>query len=81
MKDRAITKMNNTLFGKFLGKAPPLEVIPNSLMEMWRGLGPFSMLDMSNGFYLIHCDKQEMMKTVLWEGPWTISGMVLQLMP
>ncbi|XP_039135824.1 uncharacterized protein LOC120273259 [Dioscorea cayenensis subsp. rotundata] len=73
--------MSNSLFLKFLGKAPPLEVVRRLLLEMWRGMGPFTVSDMSNGFFLIHCDKPEMVESVLWEGPWTIGGMVLQLTP
>lgn len=71
----------NFLFGKFLGKAPPLEVVKNSLMEMWKRMGPFSVSDMPNGFYLIRCEKLEMIEAVLCKGPWTIGGMVLQLTP
>lgn len=37
--------------------------------------------DMANGFYLIRCEKPEMVEMVIWEGPWTIGGMVLQLTP
>lgn len=53
MKERAFNRMNNTLFGKFMGKAPPLELVRKTLLEMWRGMGQFSVSDMSNGFYLI----------------------------
>ncbi|XP_039121436.1 uncharacterized protein LOC120258150 [Dioscorea cayenensis subsp. rotundata] len=81
MRTRATNRMANSLFGKFLGKAPPLEVVRKSLTEIWRGMGPFSVSDMSNGFYLIHCEKPEMVESLMWEGPWTISGMVLQLTP
>lgn len=81
MKDRANRRMINSLFSKFLGKAPPLEMVKASLSEMWRGMGPFSVSDMSNGFYLIRCEKQEMVEAVMWERLWTISGMVLQLTP
>lgn len=41
LKDKAMNKMSNSLFGKFLGRAPPLKVVKNSLSEMWRGMGPF----------------------------------------
>lgn len=53
MKEWAFNRMNNTLFGKFMGKAPPLELVRKTLLEMWRGMGQFSVSDMSNGFYLI----------------------------
>lgn len=81
LKERVSNRMNNSLFSKFLGREPPLDIVKNSLSEMWRGMGPFSVSDMSNMFYLIQCEKQEMDDSVLYEGPWTISGMVLQLMP
>lgn len=66
LKEREICKMSNSLFGKFLGKAPPLEVVLRSLLEMWRGMGSFTVSDMSNGFFLIRCDNPEMVESVLW---------------
>lgn len=57
MQVRATNRMANSLFGKFLGKAPPLEMVKRSLQEMWRGMGPFSISDMYNGFYFIRCEK------------------------
>lgn len=81
LKAHVSNRLTNSLFGKFLGKAPPLEVIKNSLMATWRGMGPFSVLDMPHGFYLINYKKPEMVEAVLREGPWMIGGMVLQLTP
>lgn len=34
LKDRVSSKMSNSLFGKFLGRAPPLELVRTSLQEM-----------------------------------------------
>lgn len=44
-------------------------------------MGPFSVADIPNGFYLICCDKLEMVEAVIYEGAWTIRCMVLQLTP
>ncbi|KAJ0961561.1 hypothetical protein J5N97_001546 [Dioscorea zingiberensis] len=35
---------------------------------------------MANGFFLIRCETEKMMETILEEGPWTINGMVLHLL-
>lgn len=50
-------------------------------MEMYRVMGPFSVLDMSKWFYLIRYKKPEMVSSIMWEKPWTVSRMVLQLTP
>lgn len=52
MKERVLRRITNTLFGTFLGKAPPLELVRKALSNMWRGMGPFTVSDMSNDFYL-----------------------------
>lgn len=65
MKDHAYFRKTNSLFVKFLGKAPPLEIVKNSLTELWRGKGPFFVSDMSNGFYLIYCEKLEMVEAMM----------------
>ncbi|KAJ0984231.1 hypothetical protein J5N97_002587 [Dioscorea zingiberensis] len=71
--------MYTMVFGKFLGRAPPLGVAREALTRLWGHLGEFSVADMLNGFFLIRYSTSEMMETILTEGPWTVNGMVLHI--
>lgn len=75
---RAFNHMQCALFGKFLGKALPLDQIKLVLTDLWKGLGSFSVADMTNGFNLIRCQSEDIPETILMQGPWTVEGLVLQ---
>lgn len=73
--------MNTCLYAKFLGKALPLDQAKLALADAWRGLGNFSVADLPNGFYFINCESEKMQCHLLYEGPWTVAGRILQLSP
>lgn len=79
--DRAFNRMKIFLYGKFLGKALPLNQVKAILYNLWRGMGSFFVANLLNGFYFIQCPSSDMVDSLLHEGPWTINGMVLQLIP
>ncbi|XP_039134867.1 uncharacterized protein LOC120272170 [Dioscorea cayenensis subsp. rotundata] len=72
-------KMHSALYAKFLGKSLPLDQAKHALADAWKGLGEFSITDLPNGFYFIRCESIEMQSKLLWDGPWTIDGRILQL--
>ncbi|XP_072954595.1 uncharacterized protein [Typha angustifolia] len=74
-------KWKRTLFGKFLGRGLSLERLKSILARLWRGISGFSASDMDNGFYAFRFDKDEDMDYVRRNGPWTITGKVLKLIP
>lgn len=45
--------------------------------ELWQ----VSPADLPNGYYFIRCESPEMQGRLLWEGPWTMAGWILQLSP
>ncbi|KAJ0981964.1 hypothetical protein J5N97_010219 [Dioscorea zingiberensis] len=71
--------MQTVVYGKFLGRAPPLGIVREALSRFWADLGEFTVADMPNGFFLIRCGTTEMTEVILTEGPWSINGMVLHL--
>ena len=80
-KSMAESWFSNALYGKFLGRAPPLDTVKNSLLERWSVWGETSIADLPNGYFLIRCSSQIALHNILFEGPWTINGLVLQLLP
>lgn len=73
--------MQTSLYAKFLGKALPLDQAKLALADAWRGIGSFTVADLPNGFYFIKCESSEMQDRLLWDGPWTVAGRILQLSP
>lgn len=81
MKFQVETRFSNVLYGKFLGWTSLLDVNKPVLLERWRQWGDVSIADHLNGYFLIQCSSQVVMHNMLFEGPWTVNGMVLQLSP
>ncbi|KAJ0970134.1 hypothetical protein J5N97_023011 [Dioscorea zingiberensis] len=73
-------KMKGSLYGKFLGRPPPLEVVRENLSKLWETWGDVTVADMANGFFLIRCSSEKMMEEILVEGPWTVNGLTLHLL-
>lgn len=42
-------------------------------------VGVFYIADMPNSYFYVKCENIEMLKMVIFKGPWTVSGMVFQL--
>ncbi|XP_039138906.1 uncharacterized protein LOC120276249 [Dioscorea cayenensis subsp. rotundata] len=71
--------MQTVLYAKFLGKSLPLDQAKLALSDAWKGLGDFSISDLPNGFYFVRCSSLDMQAKLLWDGPWTVDGRILQL--
>lgn len=78
---RARIRFQTALYGKFFGKSPPFEQVKEILSSKWNELGNFQISDLPNGYLLIRCGTEEVMKRMLFEGPWAVNGIVLQLTP
>lgn len=79
VRTRASECFQNALYGKFLGKTPPLELIQSTLTEKWLVWGSCHIGVMLNGYFFVQCESIEMMKAIMLEGPWMANGMVFQL--
>lgn len=55
---------HNGLYVKFLGKAPPLEVVQRVLVDRWKIWGSCSVTDMPNGYFLVQCENIGLLKKV-----------------
>lgn len=79
--NRGRMKFQYALYGKLFGKAPTFEQVKTTLLDKWSGIGEVFISDLPNGFLLIHCSSEKVMKRLLLEGPWSVNGMILQLSP
>lgn len=57
--------MQTSLYAKFLGKALPLEEAKLAMADAWRGMGDFSVADLPNGYYFVHCKSMEIQSRLL----------------
>ncbi|XP_073014480.1 uncharacterized protein [Typha latifolia] len=62
-----------------MGAYVPLPRLKAMLAKLWNGIDGFAVSDMAEGFYVFRFDKEEYMMYVLTNGPWTLGGMVLNL--
>lgn len=58
-----------------------MEQVRLALKERWKGLDEFKVVDLPNGYYFINCESQEMQLKLIFDGPWTMNGLILQLAP
>lgn len=78
---RVSLRFQTLLYGKFFGKSPPFEQVKEILSSKWNEIGIFQISDLPNGYLLIQCGTLEAMQRLLFEGPWAVNGIVLQLAP
>lgn len=48
-------QFSNALYGKFLGRAPSLDVVKTTLLDKWKDWGEVSIANLPNGYFLIQC--------------------------
>lgn len=77
--DKARLRFQNALYGKFFGKPPPFEQVKKILTTLWSNVGEVLISDLPNGYLLLRCASQDVMHKILFEGPWTVNGIILQL--
>lgn len=78
---RAHQRFQTSLYGMFFGKSPPFEQVKQILSAKWDDIGAFQLSDLPNGYLLIRCENQETMQRLMFEGPWAVNGIILQLAP
>ncbi|XP_073003547.1 uncharacterized protein [Typha latifolia] len=79
--ERCRERWKLTLFGRFLGNGIPLFRLKSILANLWMGIEGFSVSDMQEGYYVFWFERSEDLNYVLANGPWTILGKVLSLLP
>lgn len=62
-----------TLVVNLLRKKVSFKSLENYLQRKWTKHGPIKIVDMADGFYLVHFSKEEDYNFALFEGPWMIA--------
>lgn len=76
-------KWRRSLLGKFLGRPPPTHIILRDAKAQWDLAGDLSVLEMAGGFFCFRFsdDFSDDYLRVLADGPWSLGGRVISLMP
>lgn len=76
-------KWRSCLLGKFLGRPPPTHIILRDAKAQWDLSCSLSILEMAGGFFCFRFqdDYHEDFLRVLADGPWSLGGRVISLMP
>lgn len=78
---RALMRFQNSLYGKFFSKPPPFDQVKLILHSKWSNIGLIHISHLPNGFLLLRCETHEAMQKLLFDGPWEVNGIILQLAP
>lgn len=79
--NRGLSKFQYALYGKLFGKPSPFEQVKTTLLTKWSDIGETFISNLRNDFLLICCTSENVMKRLLLEGPWSVNGLILQLLP
>lgn len=78
---QASMRFQYALYWKFFGKPPSFEHSKTILQTKCSNFGVIHISNLPNGFLLLRCETHDVILKLLFEEPWAINGMVLQLSP
>ncbi|WOL18967.1 hypothetical protein Cni_G27764 [Canna indica] len=67
----------NYLYGKFFGKTPPLSLIQNVMLKIWKIKYGLNVIDLALGYFCFKFTSNDDLNHVLTNGPWFLNGQVL----
>ena len=68
-EDRIRKPKRRCLIIKLLGRKVGFQLLEQKLLQLWRGIGIFKLMDLDNGFYLVKFSNIEDQDYMLIEGP------------
>ncbi|WOL11361.1 hypothetical protein Cni_G20123 [Canna indica] len=71
----------NSLYGKFYGNSPSLNLVQQVMPRIWKTRGSVQVIDMAAGYFCFKFTCAEDRNRVLTEGPWFFRGQALLLTP
>lgn len=74
-KIRAQQRFQYAFYGKLFDKTLDFEYVKTTLLGLWSFVDFVQILDMPNGFFLIHCASHNVMQKVLFGGQWMVEAL------
>lgn len=65
---RAKMHFQNSLYHNFFWKPPPFDQVKIIVQAKWSDLGAVHISNLPNGFLLIHCETNEVIQKILFDG-------------
>ena len=81
VKSIMASKMENSMIVKLLGKSIGYKTLHSRIAALWKPTFDFHIVDLDNGYFVIHFENPDDRMTVLTKGPWTVLGHYLTVQP
>ncbi|KAL8141583.1 hypothetical protein V2J09_014615 [Rumex salicifolius] len=76
-----VAAWSSSLIIKTLGTLVPYEIMFRKLNEIWKPRGKMTLVDLSNGYYLVKFEEEDDYMATLTGGPWTGFGHYIVIKP
>ena len=81
VKSIMASRMGNSVIVKLLGKSIGYRTLHSRIVALWKPMGDFQIVDLDNGYFVIHFENPDDRMTALTKGPWTVLGHYLTVQP
>ena len=81
VKSILASKMENSVIVKLLGKSIGYKTLHSRLISLWKPTSEFQIVDLDNGYFIVHFGDPNHSLTALTKGPWIMLGHYLTVQP
>ncbi|KAH1115082.1 hypothetical protein J1N35_008460 [Gossypium stocksii] len=81
VKEILFKEMELTVVSKLLGRSIGYNTLHNCISSLWKLISQFHLMDIENGYYLVHFLNRTDYDRILSQGPWIIFGQYLTGQP
>ena len=71
--------MENSVIVKLLGNSISYKALLARIISLWNPTCDFHIIDLDNGYFVVHFDDKNDRLTTLTKGPWTVLGHYLMV--
>ena len=81
VKSILASKMEHSVIVKLLGKSIGYKALHSRIVALWKPMMEFQIVDLDNGYFIVHFEDPNDRLTALTKGPWTVLGHYLTVQP
>ena len=81
VKSILASKMENSVIVKLLGKSIGYKTLHSRIVSLWKPTSDFQIVDLENGYFVVHFEDPNDRLIALTKGPWTVMGHYLTVQP
>ena len=81
VKSIMVSKMENSVIVKLLGKSIGYKALHLRTVSLWKPISEFQIVDLDNGYFVVHFEDPNDRLIALTKGPWIVLGHYLTVQP